>query len=141
MAKDGSNGGDAHDRQVDDSEFLDIAPDPAEARLLRKALQQLADGGAGEALQEMAREVLAGRTGLREAVTIPAYAEQLTAKARVFQEEWDQKTDEEREAWAAEGRQRIEQERAEMAEEQRAQQQRRPGQRPPRHDGRGWSPY
>lgn len=107
------------DRQVDDSEFLDIAEDPVEARLLRKSLQQLAGGGAGEALQEMAREVLSGRVGLREAVQISAYGDALAERAQSFKDEWDEKSEQEREAMAEEGRAVMAQERDEMEQERR----------------------
>jgi hypothetical protein len=52
--------------------------DQARARSLRKALQKLADDRApDDPLREMAREVLSGRTGLREAARVPSYAEAL----------------------------------------------------------------
>lgn len=124
------------DRQVDDAEFLDIAEDPVEARLLRKSLQQLAGGGAGEALQEMARDVLAGRIGLRQAVEVSAYGEALAERAQSFTDEWDEKSEEEREAMAAEGRAIVSQERDEMEQERRDTNRGGGGSR---HDGRGWS--
>jgi hypothetical protein len=46
--------------------------DQARARSLRKALQEVADDRAPEdPLREMAREVLSGRMGLREAARVP----------------------------------------------------------------------
>src|SRR5436190_24146403 len=38
------------EKQVDDSEFMEISKDPAAARALRKALEQIAGGGAGGTL-------------------------------------------------------------------------------------------
>lgn len=124
------------DRQVDDAEFLDIAEDPVEARLLRKSLQQLAGGGAGDALQEMAREVLSGRVGLRDAVGVSAYGEALAECGQSFKDEWDEKSENEREAMAAEGRSVVSQERDEMEQERRDANRGGGGSR---HDGRGWS--
>ncbi len=49
--------------------------DPAAYRLLRSSLQRLAEGAGSSDLQEMAREVLAGRVTLRKALLSGAYAE------------------------------------------------------------------
>lgn len=47
----------------------------ARHRALRQALARLATGAAGDDLQEMAQEVLAGRITLRQAMHSCAYAE------------------------------------------------------------------
>src|SRR5215471_16967847 len=58
-----------------DAEMHDIARgDPERYRLLHESLGRLAAGAAGPDLQEMAREVLAGRLTLRRAVLSGAYA-------------------------------------------------------------------
>jgi hypothetical protein len=125
------------ERQVADEEFLDIAGSPAEARLLRKALQQLSDGGAGQALQEMAREVLSGRVGLREAVSQGAYGEELIDKTESFRRDWESMSDREREELTEQGQQLIDKERREIEAEKREADGGRSG----RHSGRGWSVY
>jgi hypothetical protein len=132
----GGTGG-SPERQVGDEEFLDITQSQAEARLLRKALQQLSDGGAGEALQEMAREVLSGRMGLRDAVSHSAYGEELIAKNASFREEWESMSEREREELAEQGHQLIEKERREIEAEKREADGGRPG----KHSGRGGPTY
>ncbi|MET7483182.1 hypothetical protein [Streptomyces sp. NPDC005538] len=75
--------------RIGDADLMDITGgDQARARSLRKALQTLAhDRAPDDPLREMAREVLNGRTGLREAARVPAYAEALGDRvARGFRE-------------------------------------------------------
>ncbi|MGW1839936.1 hypothetical protein [Streptomyces sp. NPDC002067] len=128
------------EKQVDDSEFMDIAKDPAQARILRKALERLAEGGAGDTLKEMAQEILSGRVGLREASKISAYSEALVTGMQPFKEKWDETSDSERQNLAAEGERRLEEERQEIAKEQREAQQENRGTRTgPKHGGQGWS--
>ncbi|QNS03765.1 hypothetical protein [Streptomyces xanthii] len=68
-----------HRDVVQDRDLMDLTGgDQARARALRASLQRLADERApDDPLREMAREVLRGRVGLREAARIPAYAEAL----------------------------------------------------------------
>lgn len=66
---------DVSSRDVDD-ELLNIARGDGERhRLLRESLERLANGAAGPELQEMAREVVAGRVTLRRAMLSGAYSE------------------------------------------------------------------
>ncbi|MFJ5535374.1 hypothetical protein [Streptomyces sp. NPDC093261] len=90
------------EHQVGDEEFLDIAKDPARARALRKSLQRLADSK-DETLREMAREVLAGRVGLRQAVRTRAYREALQEKAGMGMRAYERMNAEERSAAEAQG--------------------------------------
>ncbi|GHF66561.1 hypothetical protein GCM10010218_55180 [Streptomyces mashuensis] len=92
------------ERWVGPEEFLAPGRDAAQARIVHEALRHLAAGGAGEVLQEMAREVLSGRVGLREAVRVGAYAEALGERARAVGEVWRAMTPEERERRAEEAR-------------------------------------
>lgn len=56
--------------------FLDVAGgDPDLARVVYENLRRLEEGAGGPAMQELAREVLAGRMSLREAANSGAYAE------------------------------------------------------------------
>lgn len=62
-----------HEAELNES-LRDLAGgDEARAELLRASLGRLASGAAGELLQEMARDVLAGRIALRQALTSDAY--------------------------------------------------------------------
>lgn len=124
------------DSEVDDAEFLSATRDQAQARALRKQLQQLAGGGAGSVLQEMAKEVLSGRIGLREALRVSAYAEALGERVHTFRESWEQMSSEERNAQQDEARRFLDAQREEIEREQ--QEQQGPVGRPPRHSGRDW---
>jgi hypothetical protein len=56
--------------------FLSIAGgDPALAKVVYDNLRRLEEGAGGPAMQELARDVLAGKIGLREAANSGAYAE------------------------------------------------------------------
>ncbi|MEV1077020.1 hypothetical protein AB0I98_01970 [Streptomyces sp. NPDC050211] len=128
-------------RQFDDSELLEMSQgDPAQARLLRKSLETLAAGHGGDALKEMAQEVLSGRASLRDAANVSAYADQLIEQAAPMAEKWASLSEAEREELAAEGRRAIAAEQEQIDEEQRAAPDERAGKKS-RHDGRGWSLY
>jgi hypothetical protein len=127
------------EKQVDESEFMDIAKDPAEARALHKSLRMIAGGGVGDALKEMAQEVLSGRVGLRQAMQISGYTDEMLGKSE-FQDKWMAMSDTERYALAAEGEQALEKERREIAEERREAQRQSLGDAEG-HRGKGWSLY
>jgi hypothetical protein len=56
--------------------FLEIAGgDPELAKVVYENLRKLEDGAGGPVMQELAREVLAGRMSLREAANSGKYAE------------------------------------------------------------------
>ncbi|MFG2094970.1 hypothetical protein [Streptomyces sp. NPDC048612] len=131
---------DESEKQINESEFEEVTKDPAAARALRKSLETLAGGGAGDTLKEMAREVLSGRIGIREAVNVPAYSEALIANTQSARDEWTAMSDSERESRADEGERYLEEQRNEIEEECRS----RPlggksSQRKPRHSGSEWS--
>jgi hypothetical protein len=129
-------------KQVDESEFMDIAQnDPVRARNLRLTLEKLAESGSNETVKEMAREVLSGRLGLREAVAIPAYSEGLVESMQPFKEKWAQLSDTEREELAAEGQRLAEEQERELREERdETQRNHRSSGGTSRHSG-GWSLY
>ncbi len=128
-------------RQFDDSELLEMSQgDPAQARLLRKSLETLAAGHGGDALKEMAQEVLSGRAGLRDAVNVSAYADRLIEQAAPMAEKWAALSEAQREELAAEGRRAIAAEQEQIDEERRAAPD-KGGSHKSRHDGRGWSLY
>ncbi|MFE4575040.1 hypothetical protein [Streptomyces chartreusis] len=129
------------EKQFDDSELLEMSQgDPAQARLLRKSLETLAAGHGGDALKEMAQEVLSGRVGLRDAANVSAYADQLVDQAAPMAEKWAALSEVEREELAAEGRRAIAAEQEQIDEERRAAPDGATGHKS-RHEGRGWSLY
>lgn len=69
-----------------DDELLQMAQHPKLAQSVKESLHRLANGSAGPALAEMARELLAGRTSLREIGQSQAYAEELSAGVARFQQ-------------------------------------------------------
>jgi hypothetical protein len=84
------------DRQLDE-----MTGDPAVTKHLRASLEKLRDGAGGPGLAEMAREVLQGRTTLREVARSSAYATEM-AKVMADLREWNTGlTDRERERLAA----------------------------------------
>lgn len=107
--------------EVGDFEFQFPNRGRVQARALRKQLQQLAQGGAGGTLQEMAREVLSGRVGLREAMRVPAYAEALGERVRTFREAWERMTPEERDRQKSEARCFLQEQRREIEQEDRGE--------------------
>jgi hypothetical protein len=77
------------------------------ARELKENLRRLRDGAAGPELAEMAREVLEGRTTLREVARSAAYSEQMLGLADRLQEWNTGLTDEERDELVQETEQRL----------------------------------
>lgn len=129
------------EKRVDDSEFLEMTQqDPVQAKILRKSLEHLASGLGGPALKEMAQEVLSGRMGLREAANVSAYAEEAVVQSAPLAEKWASMSDSEREALAADGERRLEEERRQLDDGRRTESENRSGTKS-RHDGRGWSLY
>lgn len=128
-------------RRFDDSELLDMSQgDPAQARLLRKSLETLAAGHGGDALKEMAQEVLSGRVGLRDAMNVSAYTDQLIEKATPMAEKWASLSENQREELAAEGKRAIAAEQDQVDEERRTAPD-KGGSHTSRHGARGWSLY
>lgn len=70
--------------------FLGVAGgDPALAKVVYDNLRRLEEGAGGPAMQELARDVLAGRVSLREAANSGAYAEAFRDGPREEPEEDD----------------------------------------------------
>ncbi|MFE7272664.1 hypothetical protein [Streptomyces sp. NPDC057623] len=127
--------------RVDDEEFVSIARDPALARLLRKQLESLADGRAGAVLAEMAKEVLSGRIGLREAVQVGSYEQELLATAENFERKWDEMSELEKSQAEAEGVKLLRQQQEEIDQELRDRQDEASGPKRAGHSANGWSAY
>ncbi|MEU6370984.1 hypothetical protein ABZ876_36125 [Streptomyces sp. NPDC046931] len=126
------------ERRIGDADLMDIARDEARARALRKSLQRLADSRSGNsALQEMAREVLSGRIGLREALRVGAYSDALGERIAEARREYEQQSPEEREQQRTAALGYLQAQREEI-EQERRQQAPRPGPGAARHSGRDW---
>ena len=69
-----------------DDELRRMAENPKLAESVKESLRRLAGGSAGPALAEMAKELLAGRTSLREIGRSQAYAPELGAGVARFQQ-------------------------------------------------------
>ncbi|MFG2142491.1 hypothetical protein [Streptomyces sp. NPDC048650] len=68
----------SNERHIQDEDLMDVAADPEQAHRLRKALTTLRDNpNVGGKLQEMAKEVLSGRIGMKEAIETPGYMDAL----------------------------------------------------------------
>jgi hypothetical protein len=81
-----------------EEELSDITRgDTAKNAVMQASLRQLARGSAGPVLQEMAREVLAGRLRLRHAVTSEAYGGAVFDGYEKFWAKLEQRSPEERE--------------------------------------------
>ena len=79
-----------------DAELGQMASNPRLARAIRNGLEKVSAGAAGPVMAEMANELLAGRTSLREIGRGSVYAGQFTEARDKFQE-WSSKlTPEER---------------------------------------------
>lgn len=109
------------DRQIGDTDLTGMTGgDQVRARALRKTLQKLAGSQqAGGPLQEMAREVLAGRVGLREALRVGAYAEALGEKVAEGRRAYEQQSPEERRSQEEAARAYLAEQREEIEQEQR----------------------
>ncbi|MFI1739663.1 hypothetical protein [Streptomyces sioyaensis] len=106
------------ENEVGDEEFMALAKEQARARALRTSMQRLAGQGGNGALQEMAREVLSGRVGLREALQVGAYREALQEKAQVGMRAIDGMSAAERSEAEAEGQRQLDAYQAEIDQEQ-----------------------
>jgi hypothetical protein len=84
------------DPQPIDEDLLRIAGNPKVADAVKESLRQLSKGTAGKDLAEMAKELLAGRTTLREIGQSEAYATHLNTAMAKFQQWQSALTPEER---------------------------------------------
>ncbi|MEU4096079.1 hypothetical protein [Streptomyces sp. NPDC026673] len=105
-------------KEISDADLMDVADDPAQARRLHKALRTLADNpDADRTLKEMAREVLSGRLGMREALGSSAYLGAIGDRMAELKRADERLTPEERAAQAERARRWFEQRSAEEGEE------------------------
>ncbi|MFI2304201.1 hypothetical protein ACH5AL_36040 [Actinacidiphila glaucinigra] len=107
-------------KEISDADLMDVADDPAQARRLHKALRTLADHPQVDGtLKEMAREVLSGRLGMREALGSGAYLGALGDRMAELKRADELLTPEERAAQEERARRWFEQQSDEEAEEGR----------------------
>ncbi|MFG2094775.1 hypothetical protein [Streptomyces sp. NPDC048612] len=120
-------------REVGDVEFMDLAKDEARARMLRKMLKNLAQGDERDPLAEMARGVMTGRRGIREAIDGLPRDESLEVRFDNFQQRWDAMSESERLAAERESAEFLEEQRREIKAERESAG--RWDATPPRHRG------
>jgi hypothetical protein len=89
----------AAEREITDDELLDVADNPAQAASLHKALRTIANNpSVGPQLQEMARAVLSGRIGMREAFQSDRYLGAIGDRLTQIREAAERMSPEERRA-------------------------------------------
>ena len=128
------------ERDIQEENLMEDLEDPTQARDVRRSLEQLRSiEGVDPRLQQMARELLSGRAGLKDIIENPTYLAALGDGVRELQERDDRMTPEERERskeQAAEFFRRQEEEAArEDAEREQAAQEAKKDAPKPRHRG------
>lgn len=87
------------DREIDDSELMDVAQDPEQAQSLHKALRTLANNpNVHGPLQEMAQGILSGRMGMTDAIKDERYMDALGDRMTEIRHAAESQTMEDREA-------------------------------------------
>ena len=85
--------------EIDDDELLDVADNPEQAAELHRALRTLAKNDkVGPELQQMAREVLSGRIGMRDVIESDRYLSAIGARLGEMRTAAENLSPEEREA-------------------------------------------
>ncbi|MET8679851.1 hypothetical protein ABZW18_20290 [Streptomyces sp. NPDC004647] len=111
----------SREQEIDDSELMDVAHDSEQAHRLHKALRTLADNPSVDGpLKDMAKNVLSGRIGMRDALQTESYMDAMGARMTEIRRAAEAQTPEEREAqrgqverWREAQREEEERERAE----------------------------
>ncbi|MHB9757211.1 hypothetical protein ACYBSK_22790 [Streptomyces sp. BYX5S] len=118
----GSAGGPGSgDREIDDSELMDVAQDPEQAHSLHKALRTLArNPNVHGPLQEMAQGILSGRMGMTDAIKNERYMDALGDRMTEIRRAAESQTMEDREAERGK-REEWERKRAEQEDRERAE--------------------
>lgn len=100
--------------------MLDVAGgDPALSRHLRNSLTLLRDRSDDPEFRRLADDVLAGRRGLRDVATSPVFAQALNPQVERFARWYEQLSEAERAALAAQGEEQFAAERAVIERERR----------------------
>ena len=95
------------DPQPIDDELLRMAVSPREAQAIKENLRRLRDGAGGPAFAEMAKDLLEGRTTLREVGSSAAYGPQLSEAFNRFQQWQSDLSPEEREELERKAREQL----------------------------------
>src|SRR5688500_14255711 len=107
-------------RPPDEEPMLDVAAgDPALSRHLRNSLTLLRDRSDDPEFRRLADEVLTGRRGLRDVATSPVFAQALNPQVERFAQRYEELSDEERAALAAQGAEQLAAERERIERERR----------------------
>lgn len=109
----------ADERQVDESELMDVAQDPEQARRLHKALRTISKSPSLEGpLREMAQKVLRGDIGMKDAIETDKYTEAIYSRLHGIRKAAENQTYAERQAVKGEFGRWQEKQQAEEAREQ-----------------------
>lgn len=101
-----------------DEPVLDIARgDAALSRQLRRALTMLRERTDDEEFRQVVDDVLAGRTGVRDAAESAAFGRVLDPMVTRFAEQYDALSEQERQRLAAQGEQDLEAERERLRDD------------------------
>jgi hypothetical protein len=109
------------ERQVDESELMDVADDPEQAHRLHKALRTISEAPSLDGpLREMAQKVLRGEIGMKDAIETEKYTEAIYSRLHEMKKAADEQTYAERQAvkgqFAAWQEKRAEEDAREQAE-------------------------
>lgn len=132
----------SREREIDDSELMDVAQDPEQAHRLHKALRTMSSNpNVDGRLQQMAKEVLSGRIGMRDVIQTETYMDALGDRMQEIRRAAEDETLAEKEA----KKDKVERwERARLEEEEKDRAERDGPTRPPvdpgRHRPRGHRP-
>ncbi|WP_354639640.1 hypothetical protein [Kitasatospora camelliae] len=108
------------DREIEDDELLDVADNPAQAASLHKALRVLAaNPSVGRELQEMAKDVLGGRVGMKELIESDRFLGAIGGRLSEMRDAAEHLSPAEREASEARARKMIEEREEEEEREKR----------------------
>lgn len=89
----------SQEREIRDDDLRDVAQNDEQAQRLHKALRTLATNpNVGGPLQQMAKEVLSGRIGMRDAIQTESYMDALGARMTEIRRAAENETPKEREA-------------------------------------------
>lgn len=109
----------ADERQVDEAELMDVAQDPEQARRLHKALRTISDSPSLDGpLRDMAKKVLRGDIGMKEAVETDEYTDAIYGRLRTMRKAAEDQTHAERQGVRSEFERWQEKRAAEDAREQ-----------------------
>jgi hypothetical protein len=87
------------ERQVDESELMDVAEDPEQARRLHRALRTISGSSSLDGpLREMAGKVLRGDIGMKDAIETEKYTEAIYGRLREMRTAAENQTYTERQA-------------------------------------------